>query len=98
MGGELAINGKTIKEISEIISQVFNPREIVMDIKIHNKASLNNTTVVSRVKFPLNIAPKVFGDYKTLYTRLDTYSVEGSLNVIYRPCIVCGIVIKEENP
>lgn len=97
MGGELAVNGKTIKEISEIISQVFDPREIVMDIKIHNKASLNNTTVVSRVKFPLNIAPEVFGDYKTLYTRLDTYSVEGGgLNVIYRPCIVCGIVIKED--
>lgn len=95
MGGELAINGKTIKEISEILSQVFNPKEIVMYIKIHNKPSLNINTIVSEIRLPLSIATSIFGDYKTLYTKLDTYSRGEDL--FNFPCVLCGVVIKEEN-
>ena len=91
MGGELAINGKTINEISDILKEIFDIRNLKFKINIHNVASRRTDTIVSNFIMPLNIANKIFGDYKTLYCDLDVCVIDD----YYCPIIRIGIVVKE---
>ena len=91
MGGELAINGKTINEISNILKEIFDIKTIRLKINIHNVASRRIDTIVSDFIMPLNIANKIFGDYKTFYCELNVCVIDD----YPRPIIKIGIVVKE---